>query len=71
MTGWSSSSSSEPKLPSRARIQFALPWIALISPLWQRSRNGWARSQDGAVFVENRWWKIPNGTASDGSRRSG
>ena len=25
-------------------------------------RNGCARSHDGAVFVEKRWWKIPNGT---------
>ena len=44
-----------PKLPSRARIQLMLPWIALISPLWQRNRNGCARSQEGAVFVEKRW----------------
>ena len=51
---------------SRARIQLTLPWIALISPLWQRSRNGCARSHDGVVFVEKRWWKIPNGTASRG-----
>src|SRR6185369_9040091 len=66
-TGCRSSSSSEPKLPSRARIQLTFPWIALISPLWQSSRNGCARSQDGSVLVEKRWWKIPKGTASDGS----
>ena len=60
------SSSAVPKLPSRARIQLTFPWIALISPLWQRKRNGWARSHEGTVFVEKRWWKIPNGTASSG-----
>ena len=59
------------ELPSRARIQFTLPSIALISPLWQRRRNGCARSQDGLVLVEKRWWKIANGTSSDRSRRSG
>ena len=47
------------------------PSIVLISPLWQRSRNGCARSQLGSVFVEKRWWKIANGTASSGSSRSG
>ena len=57
-TGWYSSSSAVPKLPSRARIQLTLPWIALISPLWQRKRNGCARSHEGIVLVEKRWWKI-------------
>ncbi len=36
---------------SRARIQFSLPWRVLISPLWQMSRKGWARSQVGKVLV--------------------
>jgi hypothetical protein len=43
----------------------------LISPLWQSSRNGCARSQLGSVFVENRWWKIAQAVAQAGSRRSG
>ena len=48
----------EPSSRPRARIQLTLPWMVLISPLWQRSRNGCARSHDGVVFVEKRWWKI-------------
>ena len=39
---------------SRASIHATLPSIVLISPLWQRSRNGCARSQLGSVFVEKR-----------------
>ena len=38
----------------------------LISPLWQRKRNGCARSQLGSVFVENRWWKIAHDAAHVG-----
>ena len=53
-----------------ARIAATFPASALISPLWQSRRNGCARSHDGDVFVEKRWWKIANGTASHGSRRS-
>ena len=34
--------------------------MALISPLWQRVRNGWARSHVGSVLVENRWWNTAN-----------
>jgi hypothetical protein len=70
MTGWRRSSYPEPIRPSRARIQLTFPWIALISPLWQRRRKGCARSHDGVVFVEKRWWKMPNGTVCVGSRRS-
>ena len=39
---------------SRAAIQFRLPRIVLISPLWAMSRYGWASGQDGNVLVENR-----------------
>jgi hypothetical protein len=59
-----------PIVASRARIQFTLPRIALISPLWQSRRNGCVRSHDGSVLVEKRWWKMPNGTSQRGSRRS-
>lgn len=34
--------------------QFTLPRSVLISPLWPKTRIGWARSQLGKVFVENR-----------------
>ncbi len=40
--------------PWRARIQFSLPRSVLISPLCDMKRFGWARSQLGNVFVENR-----------------
>ena len=40
--------------PSRARIQLLLPRSVLISPLWLMNRSGWARSQDGNVFVLKR-----------------
>ena len=70
-TTWAISvSSGQPMRVSRARIQLTFPWIVLISPLWQRSLNGWARSHDGVVLVENRWWKIPKGAVTAGSRRS-
>ena len=49
----------------RPRIARTLPSMVLISPLWQRSRKGCARSHDGLVLVEKRWWKIANGTSSD------
>ena len=55
------SAASSPRACSRASIQATFPSIVLISPLWQRSRNGWARSQLGSVFVEKRWWKIAHG----------
>ncbi len=63
-------SSGQPIRLSRARIQLTFPWIVLISPLWQSSRNGCARSHDGVVFVEKRWWKIPKAVITAGSRRS-
>ena len=40
-------------IASRARSQFLLPRIVLISPLWAMNRNGWASGQDGNVLVEN------------------
>ena len=43
-------------LEARARAQLRLPSTVLISPLWARKRNGCARGQRGAVFVEKRWW---------------
>ena len=43
-----------PVTARRASIHATLPSIVLISPLWQRSRNGCARSQLGSVFVEKR-----------------
>ena len=45
-------------IPWRANIQFMLPRSVLISPLWAMYRLGWARSQLGNVFVENREWTI-------------
>ena len=41
-------------------IQFIFPLSVFISPLWAIDLNGWAKSQLGAVLVENRWWKIAN-----------
>ena len=41
-------------MASRARIQFRLPRIVLISPLCAMYRYGWASGQDGNVLVENR-----------------
>ena len=35
-----------------------LPRSVLISPLWLMKRFGWARSQDGNVFVAKREWTI-------------
>ena len=43
-----------PACASRARIQFRLPRIVLISPLCAMNRYGWASGQDGNVLVENR-----------------
>ena len=55
MTFWRSRpKSSEASCDSRARIQFLLPISVLISPLWAMTRNGWASSQLGNVFVEKR-----------------
>ena len=69
-TGAIRESSGHPIRLSRARIQLTFPWIVLISPLWQSSRKGCALSHDGVVFVEKRWWKIPNAAVTAGSRRS-
>jgi hypothetical protein len=68
----SPSTESEPgtSCPSRARIRLTLPSIVLISPLWHSIRNGWARSQLGAVLVENREWKIASAEVNRSSRRS-
>ena len=41
-------------------IQFVFPLNVFISPLWANALKGCARSQLGAVFVENLWWNIAN-----------
>ena len=56
---------------SRARIQFRLPLAVLISPLWAIIRNGWASSQAGKVFVENREWTTARALAIRSSTSSG
>ncbi len=56
---------------SRADIQARLPDSVLISPLCEMSRNGWARSHDGNVFVEKREWTIASFDVVRGSPRSG
>ena len=38
-------------------FQFMPPTV-LISPLWERNRNGCARRQAGKVLVEKREWNI-------------
>ncbi len=43
-------------MASRARSQFRLPRIVLISPLCAMRRNGWASGQEGKVLVENLEW---------------
>ncbi len=58
-------------IASRAPIQARLPESVLISPLCAMKRNGWARSQDGKVFVEKREWTIARRVTVRGSRRSG
>ena len=65
------SAGSAPSACSRASIQATFPSMVLISPLWQRRRNGCTRAQLGSVLVEKRWWKIANETAKSGSSRSG
>ena len=47
---------SERRLDWRANIQLTLPRSVLISPLCEMYRYGWARAQDGNVFVEKREW---------------
>ena len=52
-------------------IQFLLPRIVLISPLWARQRNGCASHHCGKVLVEYRWWKIATRLSNRLSCRSG
>ena len=56
---------------SRARIQFRLPRMVLISPLCAMNRYGWASGQDGNVFVENRECTSASADVYRGSDRSG
>ena len=41
-------------------IQLIFPFRVFISPLWAIALKGCAKSQLGAVLVENLWWKIAN-----------
>ncbi len=41
-------------LKLRATAQLRLPLMVLISPLWARNLNGWARRHSGQVLVEKR-----------------
>ena len=52
-------------------IQLIFPFKVLISPLWARVLNGWAKSQLGKVFVEYLWWKTANLEVSFLSFKSG
>ena len=67
----SSPNSSEASCDSRARIQLTLPISVLISPLWAITRNGWASSQLGKVFVEKRECTSASALAKRSSCRSG
>ena len=58
-------------IASRARSQFRLPRIVLISPLCAMNRNGWASGQDGNVLVENLEWASASAEVYLGSVRSG
>jgi hypothetical protein len=51
-----SSKSGDANIAWRATIQFRLPRSVLISPLCAMKRYGCARSHDGNVLVEKRWW---------------
>ena len=62
--------SSVPRRP-RAAMRCSLPRKVLISPLWHRYRNGWARSQAGVVLVENREWNTTSGASKSEAARSG
>ena len=71
-TFWRSSpKSSDASWDSRARIQLMLPRSVLISPLWAIIRYGWASSQLGNVFVENRECTSASAVFVRGSCRSG
>ncbi len=63
--------SSLSSIASRARSQFRLPRIVLISPLCAMNRNGWASGQDGNVLVENLEWARARAEVYLGSVRSG
>ena len=56
---------------SRAAIQFRLPRMVLISPLWAMKRYGWASGHDGKVLVENREWTSAIALMTRSSERSG
>ena len=61
ITGFKFSTSSNTSLDiscSWTFIQLTFPLRVFISPLWAKDLKGWARSQLGAVFVENLWWKM-------------
>jgi hypothetical protein len=62
---------SVPSSASRARIQFRLPLIVLISPLCAMNRYGWASGQDGNVLVLNRLCTRASALVARGSARSG
>ncbi len=64
-------STSAASCASRARIQFRLPRIVLISPLCAISRYGCASGQDGKVLVEKRACTSAIAEAYSGSDRSG
>ena len=56
---------------SRAAIQFRLPRMVLISPLWAMNRYGCASGQDGNVLVENRECTSAIALTTRSSDRSG
>ena len=55
----------------REFIQLMFPRMVLISPLWQRNRNGWASCHDGNVLVEKRWWTRARADSMRSSTKSG
>ncbi len=57
--------------PSRARIQFSLPWTVLISPLWASIRYGCASGQLGNVFVLKRECTSASALSKRSSREVG
>ena len=65
-----SSKTGDANIAWRATIQFTLPRSVLISPLWAMKRYGCARSQDGNVLVEKRWWTSARAETNCGSSRS-
>ena len=67
----SSSMTAESMVSSRANIRSTLPRMVLISPLCRMYRLGWARSQLGFVFVENREWTRAMALSQSEPERSG